>query len=463
MTAAGPASALVVMPYWTFFEESTPTALRADRESLLGQVTDSFSSIGVRIAGSRMIETAEDVEAILADLDPHSIDVLIVASSMAAPPTPVLTLIRRLRAVSVVVWPCAWPARRLEDFTHADIVERGGTVGTPMITSVLVREGRPFVVLPLDLDPAEPGATVAGEIAAAAVATQVRRSRIARLGDVLPGYEGLAITDERLETGLGASVVRLRESDFASACEAVPASEITTRLEELKGRAGIDCDEESLRIATRSVVALEALVESHALSAGTLNCHCAGIRHSPSVAHAPCLALGESTSRGVPWTCTGDVLTAASMLISSLMSGTSLYHEIEAFDPGRGDFILANSGEHDARWSDRPPRIARSPWWPGSVCAIHPVPPGPATLVALAQSPAGLRLIAVEGSVTADSEPTTGTTSARFTWGSGDRGAGWKHWVESGAGHHSALGRGHFAQGVERVAHHLGLDFAAGR
>jgi L-arabinose isomerase len=456
---AKPAGALVVMPYWTFFEESTEIDLRADREKLLAEVTGCVSSTGVGIVGSHMIETAEDVDAVLAGIDQHSIDVLVVASSMAAPPTLVLQLVRRLPAVSLVVWPCAWPARQLETFTHAKIVERGGTVGTPMITSVLVREGRPFALLPLDVGLDEAGPVIAEEIAAAAVAAQVRRSRVARLGEVLPGYESLVIANERLETGIGVSVVSLSESDFAFACETVSTSEITSRLDELRSRAVIDCDENSLRIAARSVVALAALVESHALSAGTLNCHCAEIRFSPSVAHAPCLALGESTSRGVPWTCTGDVLTAAAMLITSLMSGTSLYHEIEAFDPGRGEFILANSGEHDARWSDRPARIAQSPWWRGSVCAIHPLQAGPATLVALAQTPNGLRLVAAEGTVTSDSEPTTGTASARFTWGSGDRGTGWKHWVESGAGHHSALGRGHFAQNLARVAHHLGVDF----
>jgi L-fucose isomerase-like protein len=453
------ASAFVVMPYWTFFEESTPTDLRADRERLLGQVTGCVSGIGVRIVGSRIIETAEDVDATVDEIDPGSVDVLIVASSMAAPANPVLQLVRRLPAASLVVWPCAWPARGLEDFTHADIVERGGTVGTPMITSVLIREGRPFSLIPLDVDITDAGLAIAGQIAAAAVAAQVRRSRIARLGEVLPGYEGLVIADGRLEADMGVSVVRLSESHFASAYEAVSTSEVTSRVDELSRRAVINCDEESLRIATRSVVALEALVESHTLTAGTLNCHCAGIRYSPSVAHAPCLALGESTSRGVPWTCTGDVLTATAMLITSLMSGTSLYHEIEAFDPARGEFILANSGEHDTRWSSQQPRIAQSPWWPGSVCATHPLQAGPATLVAIAQTPNGLRLVAAEGTVTSESEPTTSTASARFTWGSGDRGAGWKQWVESGAGHHSSLGRGHFAQNLKGVAHHLGMDF----
>lgn len=458
MTRAESASALVVMPYWSFFEESTTLDLYRDREQLLRRVVDSVSVSGVTVGAVALLESIEDANDVLTRADQQSVDVLVVASSMAAPPIPVLHLIRGLPTTPVVIWPCAWPAQRLDGFSHADIVERGATVGTPMITSVLVREGRAFALLPVDLDVDRPGPVLAEEIAAAVTASRLRRARIARLGDPLSGYESLVVQDDVLETGTGVCLVRLDESEFTGSFQRVSVSRARARAKEITESTIIDCREDLLLEAARSVEALESLVTSADIDAGTLNCHCPGIRQSPEVAHAPCLALGVSTSRGVPWTCTGDVLTAVAMLFCSLVSGTSLYHEIEAFDPSSGEFVLANSGEHDTRWSDQTARIVQSPWWPRSVCAVHPLTQGPATLVALCPTPDGLRLLAAEGNVTSDSEPATGTTSARFTWPGREAAAGWARWVEAGAGHHAALGRGHLADQLGRVAHHLDLD-----
>jgi len=458
VTRAGAVNALVVMPYWSFFEESTTLDLRRDREMLLRHVVDSVSAAGVAVGSAALLESVADADVALSRAERQPVDVLVVASSMAAPPSPVLHLIRGLPAKPLVIWPCAWPARRLDGFSHADIVERGATVGTPMITSVLVRESRTFAVLPVDLDVDQPGPALAEEIAAAVTASRLRRARVARIGEPLSGYESLVVEDDVLEAGTGVCVVRLEESEFTASYERVSSSRARVRAQGISESAVIDCEEDLLLVAARSVEALESLVAVRGLDAGTLNCHCPGIRQSPEVAHAPCLALGTSTSRGVPWTCTGDVLTAVAMLLTSLVSGTSLYHEIEAFDPSSGEFVLANSGEHDTRWSEQQPRIVPSPWWSRSVCAVHPVTPGPATLVALCRTPDGLRLVTAEGSVTVDSEPATGTTSARFRWRGDQATAGWSRWVESGAGHHAALGRGHLAGQLGRVAHHLGLD-----
>jgi L-fucose isomerase-like protein len=62
---------------------------------------------------------------------------------------------------------------------------------------------------------------------------------------------------------------------------------------------------------------------------------------------APCYALGRETTRGIPWTCTGDITAAIAMLTLKQLGAAALYHEIEALDQRNGEALLANSGEHD--------------------------------------------------------------------------------------------------------------------
>ena len=460
VTSPPAARVLVVMPYWSFFESSTTTDLRHDRESLLSRVCDAVRAAGCDVAGSYLLDSSSSARPWQEQIVRNDVDVLLVAPSMAAPPAPVLDLIHGMPDVPLVIWPCGWPSTVLGEFSHSDIVERGATVGTPMITSVLVREGRPFRLLPVDCDVDGPGGQLADELTAARAAARVRAARIGRIGEALPGYASVEVDDEALSAHLGLNVIRIPPSEFAERFAAQSATATSERVLSLREEFVVDCPAASLTPAGRAVDALEGLTGDQRLSAGTLNCHVGEIRGSSQLGIAPCLALGQSTSHGRPWTCTGDILTAIGMLICSEVSGTSLYHEIEAFDPADASFIIANSGEHDTRMSAQTPRLAPSPWWPASICATHPIPEGPATIVALAPVPDGFRLICAEGSIEKAAEPATGTVSGRFRW-SGTPGQGWGSWIEAGAGHHSSLGLGHHAGRLASVAKHLGIDFVA--
>ena len=81
-----------------------------------------------------------------------------------------------------------------------------------------------------------------------------------------------------------------------------------------------------------------------------MNCHVEEIRLGRDSGVTPCFGLGRETARGIPWTCSGDVLTAVAMLVAKQLGGAALYHEIEAIDFETGEVVVANSGEHDLEW-----------------------------------------------------------------------------------------------------------------
>src|SRR5262249_30215221 len=154
-----------------------------------------------------------------------------------------------------------------------------------------------------------------------------------------------------------------------------------------------------LERSLRAACALEELVARHRLDAAAMNCHVTEIRFGEEIGIAPCFGLGRLTSGGVPWSCTGDVLTAVALLTAKLLGGGAQSHELEALDAETGELVVASSGEHDLDLAAGVrPRLVRNGWFASDprcgACACFSAPAGPATLVAFAELDSGHRLIA---------------------------------------------------------------------
>ncbi|MGH2949109.1 MAG: hypothetical protein ACRDPC_23130, partial [Solirubrobacteraceae bacterium] len=214
--------------------------------------------------------------------------------------------------------------------------------------------------------------------------------------------------------------------------------------------------------SARFAAALDGLDARLEVAAGAMNCHVPEIRLGEQPGIAPCFALGRETSRGVPWTCAGDVVTAVAMLTLKLLGGAAVYHEIQALDHGSDEALLANSGEHDLALADpaERPLLHENPWWDGACARFSPTP-GPATLVGFtphADEPSGFRYVVAEGEFTGRRLPGVGTVNAAFRFGGGEPvGAAWERWARAGVNHHSAATPGRFGDAVAAVAAQLGV------
>ena len=157
-----------------------PGDLRSERERLARRAADALAAEVVVVL---TVASAADGERAAREIGAAGAEAVLVFQTMAVPPTHALAALDRL---PVVVWALAGGAALPSGFDHAGITREGATVGTPMLTSVLVRRGRPFelVVAPLE----QPEA-VDRALAAAAAARRLSAARIGSLGRPLPGDE----------------------------------------------------------------------------------------------------------------------------------------------------------------------------------------------------------------------------------------------------------------------------------
>jgi len=457
----------LLTPYWSFFEPSVPFDLRADREELAAAAINALAPAGEVVASALAADPQAGRAAgeALADARP---DAVVVLQSMAAPPAHALAALDGLPGVPLVVCAARRGDRVRDGFTHGEITTDGATVGTPQLTNVLHRRGRAHdLVL---WRPGEDAALVAAARAAAA-AGRLRRARLLRVGRPIPGYDSVDVDGAALAQATGIALVDLAPGDVASAIRAADGGAV-----EAEVRAGFALAEDveaggTLAGSMRAAAALAALDDRLGVDAGAMNCHVPELRggHDPGL--APCFALGRETTRGIPWTCSGDVVTAVAMLAVKLLGGPALYHEIEALDRVTGEALLANTGEHDLgllRDGERP-QLVRNRWWDGldavcGACARFSPTPGAATLVAFTPhhaEPSGFRFVVAEGTFTARSFPRTGTPNAAFRFAGGrDVETTWAAWVRAGVNHHAAATDGHRAGQVAALAAHLAVGCA---
>lgn len=447
----------LLSPYWSFFESSFDGDLRATRRELAAEVAALLGGV----LADEVADSRAGGEAAAARIAAARPDALVVVQSMAAPPAHALAALDRLGDLPLVVLVAQRTRRPAGDLDHAAITADGATVGGPQLTNVLIRRERPFALVAGPLEDA--AGRLREQVRAAAAAGRLRRARIARVGRPIDGYDCVDCNEAALRAATGIELVPVDPADVRAAYLAAEGGAAVEA--ELRDGWDVEAPAPCVRRSARFAAALEALDARLGVAAGAMNCHVPEIRLGDEPGIAPCFALGRETSRGVPWTCAGDVVTAVAMLTLKLLGGAALYHEIETLDHDSGEALLANSGEHDLAFADpgERPRLRANGWWPGA-CAQFSPPPGPATLAAFTPhpgEPSGFRYVVAEGELTARRLPAAGTVAGAFRFAGGEPVAqAWERWARAGVNHHAAATPGHYGDALASVAAHLGVGVA---
>ncbi len=460
-------SIAVLFPYWSFWESSLDAVqFRLERETILSEVSEFLVNNSYQVLRFPFVDSPELGESIAEELSTSNLDAVLVLQTMAVPTSHLLPVIDSLPKVPILVWALQSSISLDDDFSKSEITSLGSTVGTPMLTNYLNRLGRAHRVIFTSAQENDFSKVLLEELEAASIAGSLQGAKLARVGESIPGYFCVEAKNDELKDVLGVEVVEIHPEDFASSYKEVKQEQIDLLVSESVGFT-VSEDLETFSQTIRAAGALENIDKKHCISMGAMNCHVDEIRFSEEIGIAPCFALGRETGRGIPWTCSGDVITTIAMYVARALGGAALYHEIEALDFETGEFAIANSGEHDLSWcrQGESPLLRANPWYEkdeltgGSLW--FELPAGAATLLSFTpfhDEVSGYRFVVAEGNITERSFINSPTVGGAFRF-SGDLSAGenWLKWVNAGVNHHSAIAPGHLAEKVHKVAEYLSI------
>lgn len=460
--------AIALHPYWAFWEKAYPGNLRADKAALLQRAVAA-------IPGVEFVATvvADDVPSCSKLLTEAPADAILVIQSMAAPSALTAELLAVRAELPVVIWAVHEHDTISDAFDHSEITRSGATVGTPQLLNLLQRQRRSHLLVVGRLHDPQCGERASHALLAATAAGRLKRARLGRMGRPLAGYACVDADDQELSRGLGVAVVPIEAEELRRRYTRITEAQVNAVASETRAKFSIAPaldGSPGLARSIRLAAALEELDTDLRLDMGAMNCHVPQLRLAPDPGIAPCFALGRETSRGIPWSCTGDVLVPIAMLTTKLVSGTAIYHEIEALDYVSNEALLANSGEHDLGWPPPAgrPHLHRNPWFLDNklcgACATYTPSAGPATLVAFTphgQERSGFRFVAAEGELTHRTFRQTGTFNGAFRFAARGQPVDqvWARWADAGVNHHASLARGHLAFAVSLIARLLDVGF----
>ncbi len=445
--------------YWPQFP-----SLRGELAEAATQIRERLESLGASVVDAGIVSDAAEAVACGERLRQEPLDLLVVNLATYATSSQVLPVVQRAGHPALVI--DLQPGTSM-DHANTDTgkwLAYCGSCSLPEVSAALQRCGLPFRSVSGHLGSEAAWARIAAWVQAAAVVGTLRNSRVGVLGHLYPGMLDISSDLTMVHAELGAHVEVLEIDDLRVRVEAAPDDAVQALLDRTHKLFDLadSVDPEDLRWGARVAVGMASLREDFALDAmAYYHRGLAGDLHERIGAG---MILGASllTADGVPCAGEFDLRTALAMLMMDRLGAGGSFTEIQALDFDRGVVEMGHDGPAHLAISDGRPLLRGLDLYHGKrgfgVSVEISVQRGPVTLLGLTQTMGGrFRLVVAEAETVDGPRLAIGNTTSRVAV-EGDPGEWLDRWCAAGPSHHWALGVGHRAGVVAKIAELLDIE-----
>lgn len=419
----------------------------------------------------RAFEALPKIKA--ADLDILFVDMLTYATSA--------TFGAIVREMNVPVVLVALQPLSALDYEHATTYMQlcnDDLCSVPEFTGVAIRMGKtpPPLVLGMLEGDAAADAQLAEWCRVAHVLHDLRRARIGHLGHVLEAMLDMQTDPTAVTAQFGCHVVQCEADQMMPIYRAIdPAGE---EVAAMKKRIldffdtpdpvsdPLTCKLTDADLETAAVVAVTLEKYIAAKSLDGLAYYYEGEPGSPVRKLVTNFIVGNSllTSAGFPMCGEFDIKTCLAMLIMDRLEIGGSFAEFHPVDFANDTVLVGHDGPHHLNIADRRPVIRSLKKYhgkPGSGAGVEfNIKTGPITMLSIGVKADGkFKFIIAEGESVAGPIPPTGNTNTHGKFLPDVR-TFLTRWVAEGPTHHFALGIGHHAETIRKVADALGIEAA---
>jgi L-arabinose isomerase len=335
----------------------------------------------------------------------------------------------------------------------------------PEIANVLRRANIPFHQVTGHLEEERTWTTIDEWLAAAKVRRVLADNRLGLLGHY---YDGMldVITDlTQVSITFGSHIEILEVDELSALCVCFDDDEIARRMATFLEHFDVqgDCSQDELRRAARTSLALDSFVEKHRLN--SLAYYYRGTGNEANEDTMSSMILGTSllTARGVPVAGEYEVKNAIAMKIMNALGAGGSFTEYYALDFEDNVVLMGHDGPGHIAIAEGKTKVRPLQVYHGKVgrglSVEMSVRHGTVTLLSVVEDMGkGFKLIAAQGECRPGPILEIGNTNSRYRFSIGVR-EFVERWNEQGPAHHCAVGVGHVAPQLEKVAKLLGIPF----
>lgn len=456
--------------YWPQF-----AGLKDRLEGYTRFVADRIAQPGVQVVNLGLIDTVERAFEAGDAFRRAGVDIIFLHVTTYALSATVVPVLRRAK-VPVIVLNLA-PEAAIDYRAFNALPDRQAMTGEwlsycqacslPEIANVLSRFGIPFVEVPgiLHDDPVAWG-EIQSWIEAAKVARTLESNRLGVMGHYYTGMLDLYSDLTQQCATFGGHIEHIEVDELAALRESVNQSHIDERVSYFHHAFDVqpDCPLEELRRAARTSVALDRLAETHRL--GSLAYYCKGVGNPANEDTMSSIILGTSllTARGIPVAGEYEIKNAQAMKIMDTFGAGGSFTEYYAADFNDDVLLMGHDGPGHLAIAGGKIKVRPLTVYHGKVgrglSVEMSIKHGPVTLLAVAESTGGrLKFVVAEGESVSGPILEIGNTNSRYRFPFGVR-RFMKEWNAQGPAHHCAIGIGHIAEKIEKLALLLNLSVA---
>ena len=454
--------------YWGQFEGLLDSLL-----TYHGEMIEKIKANGVEVVDFGMVDSSEKAYDVVPKIKGASPDIIFCNMVTYATSSVVAPIMREKIAPMILL---ALQPQYALDYTKASTflqLQNDNICSVPEFTGVAIRLGAPVtdcVIGTLHDDPAA-DAEIREWCEIAKALHALRGARIGLMGHVLESMYDMHADPTAISAAFGLHVPLLEIDDLVSLRALVTDAEI----EEKKTLILREFDTPDPKLdpvtekltdgdlydAAKTACALDRFIEKHRLSG--LAYYYEGAAESETRKTASTLIVGNSILAAQGFSMCGeyDLKTCIAMFIMDKLDIGGSFAELHPFDFNENFILVGHDGPHHLRIAEGKPVLRSLKKYhgkPGRGASVEfKIKEGPITMLGITTDADGrCKFVIGEGESKKGPIPPTGNTNTRGYFAP-DTKTFIKKWVAEGPTHHFALGIGHHAETLKKIADVLGI------
>jgi L-arabinose isomerase len=451
--------------YWPQFE-----GLHDKLKGYQEHIKNRIAGFHVKVIDGGMVDNPVKARKAADYLKSQDVEIVFLYVSTYALSSTVLPIAQKVKVPFVIL--NLQPVPQLDYNAFNELDDRGKMTGVwlehcqaccvPEIASVFNRSDIQYDFVTGYLQDEKAWSEIKNWTEAATVASKMRKNRLGILGHYYGGMLDVYTDITKQSSTFGTHIQMLEMCELKKYRDEVTTVEVENKINEFNETFNVvpECDEDEIERAARTSVALDKLVQNHNL--GALAYYYEGESGNDYENIVTSVIAGNTllTGKNIPVAGECEVKNAQAMKIMAEFGAGGSFSEFYLMDFNDDVIYLGHDGPAHYAIAEEKVKLVPLPVYhgkPGKGLSIQMnVKNGPVTLLSVVEGKNGVFLLTAEGEAIEGPTLQIGNTNNRYRFPIGAK-QFIEEWSKQGPAHHCAIGVGHIASKIQKLAKCLNI------